>query len=106
MLQTYLGSVGRIMLQTYLGSVGRYAADTLEVDRLHASEEAVLVDEVLHHFALLAADAHALVLTLVQVVGRDEVGVGDQLGAVVKQVAAASRWVHLKTMLVLKLALL
>ena len=54
----------------------------------------MLVDEVLHNFALLAADAHTLVLALVQVISRDEVRVGDQLGTVVKQVAAASRFTN------------
>ena len=78
--------VGNQTKLTYLWGIWRDAADALEVDGLSTSEEAVLVDEVLHNLALLLPHGDALVLTLVQVIGVDEVGVSDQIGRAVKQV--------------------
>lgn len=71
---------------TYFGSIGGDAANTLEVNFLFAMEEAMLVDKVHHNLPLLQAQRHPLVLLHIQVVGKDEVWVCDQVSLVVKQV--------------------
>ena len=46
----------------------------------------MFVDEFLHHLPLLLAHSLILILALVQVIGRDKLGIRDQHGGLVKQV--------------------
>lgn len=50
----------------------------------------MLVDEILHDLALLAAQRDALVLGAVHAAGLDEVGIHDQIRTRVKQVTPES----------------